>query len=207
MVVAGQDVNCIVRQQLTAASVCPRQQWDVAVGRSRAGGTQGGRRQLQSLGGSGEVPEQEDSPLGDTNCSGPCPTSLPPELFSCVPQMFPALPDIPCLPHYFLTPPPGPVTFPKAHETTKSPPTHGPVPCHGLEVPHHPPFPNTGRVQLFPSEKHHCSQNQPRDSLPCAKGSLFPRPLSPCARGTGILPGVPEAVGSPRSGCQRGAGG
>lgn len=98
MVVAGQDVNCIVRQQLTAASVCPRQQWDVAVGRSRAGGTQGGRRQLQSLGGSGEVPEQEDSPLGDTNCSAP--PHCPPSYFLVFPrcsllsQIFLAYPTI-----------------------------------------------------------------------------------------------------------------
>lgn len=111
----------------------------MAVRCSWARGTQGGHRLLQPLGGSGEVPGQQDTPTGDRSFLRPCPTSPAPQIFPCIPQMFPAPPDIPCLPSNFLTPPPGPVTAPKAHETTKSPLTHGPVSCRGLEAPHSPP--------------------------------------------------------------------
>lgn len=104
MAVAGQDVNCIVHQQLTAASVCPHQQWDEAVRHNRARGTQGGCRLLQPLRGSGKTPEQQDIA---TSCLGPCPTSLPPQINPCVSQIFPAPPDIPCLLPNILTPPSG----------------------------------------------------------------------------------------------------
>lgn len=108
MAVAGWDVNCIVHQQLTAASVCPRRRCDVAV---RAGGARGG---------SGEIPGQQDTPQVTQTAGGAPPhLTTPPDISLCPP-------GVPCSPRYPLLTPqlpgssPRPVASPKAREATKS---------------------------------------------------------------------------------------
>lgn len=99
MAVAGWDVNCIVHQQLTAASVCPHWQRDVAVRHSRAGGLRGVTGCCSLWGAQERSQNSETVPQVTQAAWGPPPPGCPPDISLCPP-------DVPCSPRFSLLYPP-----------------------------------------------------------------------------------------------------